>query len=447
MTLGRRAVDSVDAQSMRSPRRNFESPCEKPRRGPVKSFKKIFPLFVLFVLLVNPFQHGQTIDTTQYLLKVKAKDKFERNVIANTGAAIEGVREGYVFAIANLEEKKQLEDLGWVLESKNLAHVLDFPPKDADYHNYAEVVAELKKLNEEFPEMTRLFSIGKSLEGREIMGIRICGDMENASQLPGMALMGGHHSREHLSVEVPLRYARFFLERYRAGDFRIRGLIFKRDLQIVPAVNPDGLEFDVATASYKMWRKNRRKNGNGTYGVDLNRNYGYKWGTGGSSTNPNSDTYMGVAPFSEPETQAVKSWIEGNKNINVLLSMHTFSELVLYPWGHSNDPIADQRARAVHETMARKIAGWNHYKPEQSSDLYIASGDTTDWAFGQHGIISFTFELDPKSQLGGSAGFYPGAGIIPEVLEKNKEPLLYLLEYADDPYRVLAKGSSVPDRS
>jgi carboxypeptidase T len=400
--------------------------------------KKPIIALALGFLLFFQYQEAKTIDSTQYLLKVKASNKFERSVIADTGAAIEGMRPDYVIVIANLEEKNRLEKLGWILEEKPLLSIRDFPPADKDYHNYAELTEELKKLVADNPGLVHPFVIGKSLEGRDIMGIRICAeeDVVNCSKLPAMAIMGGHHAREHLSVELPLRFAQNLIEKYQLGDFRIRGLVNTRDIQIVPAINPDGLEYDVSTGKYKMWRKNRTKNGDGTYGVDLNRNYGFKWGTGGSSTSPNSDTFMGPAPFSEPETQAVKSWIESNPNIKILLSTHTFSELILYPWGHSHDSIPDQKAFAVHEKMAKKMAEWNHYKPQQSSDLYIASGDTTDWSYGVHGIISFTFELDPANQFG-TGGFYPGASVIPGVVEKNTEPLLYMLEYADDPYRVL----------
>jgi len=400
--------------------------------------KKTLVAVAIGFLLLFQYQEAKTVDTTQYFLKVKATNKFERSVIADTGASIEGVRPDHVLVIANLEEKNRLEKLGWILEAKPLLSARDFPAADKDYHNYAELTEALKKLAADNPGLVHLFSIGKSFEGRDIMGIRICAEenVANCSKYPAMAIMGGHHAREHLSVEVPLRFAQYLLERYQLGDFRIRGLLNTRDLQIVPAINPDGLEYDVSTGQYKVWRKSRRKNGDGTFGVDLNRNYGFKWGTGGSSTSPNSDTYMGTAPFSEPETQAVKNWISSNKNINILLSTHTFSELILYPWGHSHDKIQDPKAFAVHQKMAQKMAEWNHYAPEQSSDLYIASGDTTDWAYGELGIISFTFELDPANQWG-TGGFYPGAGVIPDVVEKNKEPFLYMLEYSDDPYRVL----------
>jgi carboxypeptidase T len=184
-----------------------------------------------------------------------------------------------------------------------------------------------------------------------------------------------------------------------------------------------------------MHRKNMRENGDGTYGVDLNRNYGYQWGTGGSSTDTSSDVYMGPSPFSEPETQAVKSFVESHSNLKVLLTYHTFSELILYPWGSTYEPISDQRDHDVYRTMATKMATWNHYKPEQASELYIASGDTCDWAWGAQRVFSFTFELSPRSMFSG--GFYPGARVIDKVFNDNLRPALYLIDLADDPYRAL----------
>jgi carboxypeptidase T len=90
--------------------------------------------------------------------------------------------------------------------------------------------------------------------------------------------------------------------------------------------------------------------------------------------------------------------------------------------------------------MARQMAQWTGYRPQQSSDLYIASGDTTDWAYGEKGLIAFTFELTPKSMWDG--GFYPGPGVIQSTVEKNFKPMVYLIDHADDPSRVLPKSSA-----
>ena len=373
-----------------------------------------------------------------YWMKVRAKDKFERSVIAAKGVSIEAIREDFVTATGTYDELKEVEKLGWTEVSFAISDEMGFPVKDDQFHTYAELRTKLQKLSSENPEFTRLQSIGKTREGRDIWHFRIAGDIENADQYPGISFMGGHHAREHLSVELPLNYIDYIVTEYRAGNPRIVKLVNSRDIHFIPVVNPDGKEFDIADGRYKMWRKNRANNGS-TYGVDLNRNYGYKWGTGGSSKSPSSDTYMGTAPFSEPETKAIKSFIEQHQNISIVLSFHTYSELILYPWGHSYEGIQNARDKQVHEIMASTMSQWNGYTPQQSSELYIASGDTTDWTYGEHKIISFTFELDPSNQSRG--GFYPGAGFIEPVTQKNLEPVLYLTELADNPYRVLDNKS------
>jgi carboxypeptidase T len=299
----------------------------------------------------------------------------------------------------------------------------------------------LEDLAKKHSDIAKLHVIGQSLEGRDIFALQINSDgrslMEGQSTRPGAIFMGNHHAREHLSNEVPLMTAEYLLEH--RDDPRISRLIDSRDLWFLPMVNPDGVEYDIEGTSYRSWRKNRRQNANGTFGVDLNRNYSYMWGTGGSSTNPSSDTYMGPTPFSEPETQAVRDFVANHLNATVLVSFHTFSELILYPWGHKYAPIEKERDLQVYRKMATTMSEWNGYTPQPSSDLYIASGDTTDWSYGTYGIFSFTFELSPKSMWQG--GFYPGAGMIDRVFQDNLRPCLYLMELANDPYQVLNSGT------
>jgi len=402
---------------------------------------KLLSVVTLAALAFLPLQNAYTIDSTQYWMKIRAKDKFERTLVANTGVSIETTREDFVVGIGGLEEKQELERMGLLEVSFPLTAEMDFPSEDAAFHNYAEMTDKLRQLTTQYANIAQMSSIGKTVEGRDIWVVRISGDLAHADSLPAAIFMGGHHAREHLSIELPLYYIEYLLTEYANGNPRVQRLVNGRDIHIIPMVNPDGAEYDISTGSYKSWRKNRSKNSNGTYGVDLNRNYGYGWGGGGASTNPNSETFRGPNAFSEPETQAIKKYVESHDNITILLSFHTFSQLILYPWGHVYDSIANARDKQVHEVMARKMAEWNGYTPEQSSELYIASGDTTDWSYGEHKIISFTFELDPANSGWGSGGFYPGARVIPEVQRKNLEPVLYLIEYADNPYRVLESGN------
>jgi carboxypeptidase T len=132
----------------------------------------------------------------------------------------------------------------------------------------------------------------------------------------------------------------------------------------------------------------------------------------------------------------MKRFIEARRNAKVLLSFHTYSELILYPWGFQYEPIEKKRDQAVFETMAKSMAQWNGYKPQQSSDLYLTSGDTTDWAYGELGIFAFTFELSPETFWEG--GFYPGQDVIDPTFAANVKPALYLLEMANDPYRAIS---------
>ena len=404
--------------------------------------KKILALTLVLTsaLTFSSIKQAKSTDQQYYWMKISAQDKFQRSVIANTGAAIEIVQDDYVIAYGNDIELEKIRQLGWLQAASNLAEEKDFPIKDSIYHNYNELTTELQQLANKNPDLVQLSSIAKTTEGRDIWALRISSDLAHADQKAAAIYMGGHHAREHLSVELPLMWAQYLIEQYRAQNSRIVSLINSRDIHIIPTVNPDGMEYDIKDGNYKMWRKNRTTNSDGTFGVDLNRNYGYQWGTGGSSSNTNSETYKGPKPFSEIETVAIKNYIESHVNITTLLTFHSYSKLILYPWGHKFDSMDIANDLAVHETMAKKMAEWNGYTPEQSSALYIASGDTTDWSYGAHKIISFTFELDPSSNGFGSGGFYPGPDVIKPVFQKNLEPCLYLLEYADNPYRVLKAG-------
>lgn len=255
--------------------------------------KRVFWGILIACCAVLPVRQAVTIETSQYWMKIRATDKFQRSVIANTGAAIEITSDDYVIAIGNLQEKNRIEKLGWMIATTPMMGALDFPSSDADFHNYAELKAALEKLAADYSQIAQLVNLGKSYEGRDILGLRISGDLAHASEKPGIIFMGGHHSREHLSVDTPLRLVKRMLEQYQAGDAKVIGLVDSRDIHVIPAVNPDGLEFDISTGKYKYWRKNRHNNSDGTFGVDLNRNYGYGWGTGGSSSDGNSDVRLG----------------------------------------------------------------------------------------------------------------------------------------------------------
>lgn len=403
--------------------------------------------------LLSTAAYAQTPERVQRFIQVDAKTKLTRTLAETLGMSIEFVRSDSSWGFADQSTIGELETHGIkilgnfdssIARGGHEGNQTGFPSEDERFHDYAELKTELMRMEKENPEIAKVHVIGKSLEGRDILAIQINTTKASLeagkSNKPGAIFLGAHHAREHLSVEIPMMMVDYLLKN--KADAKISALLDARDLWFVPMVNTDGAEYDISKGNYLSWRKNRRPNGDGTYGVDLNRNYGYQWGTGGSSTNTNSDVYMGPKPFSEPETQVVKSFVEGHLNAKILLSFHTYSELILYPWGHKYDSIEAKKDLAVFETMAQTMSAWNHYKPQQASDLYIASGDTTDWAYGEHGIFAFTFELTPTSIFDG--GFYPGQKVIDPTFADNLKPVLYMIELADDPYRAVTTRDTPP---
>ena len=132
--------------------------------------------------------------------------------------------------------------------------------------------------------------------------------------------------------------------------------------------------------------------------------------------------------------------VGGVQQIKAAIDFHSYSELVLWPFGHTTantgtGMTADQQN--VFATFGRQMAATNGYTPQQSSDLYITDGDSLDWLWGTHKIFAYTFELYPRSASGG--GFYPPASVITRETTRNREAALRLAEVADCPYQVIGK--------
>ncbi|MHB0996855.1 MAG: M14 family zinc carboxypeptidase, partial [Elusimicrobiales bacterium] len=142
-----------------------------------------------------------------------------------------------------------------------------------------------------------------------------------------------------------------------------------------------------------------------------------------------ADTYCGPHAFSEPETLAIKKFVEDRANLKTLMSYHSYSSLILYPWAGKDTPVEAGRDRKVFETMAKAMGALTGYRPQQASDLYVATGDTMDWAYSSKGIFSFTTELEGTT-------FYPGAAMIGKAVPGNIKAALYMLNVTADPYRL-----------
>jgi hypothetical protein len=380
----------------------------------------------------------------------------QRNLIAGTGAVIDSVEQHAVVAItATRSELKALRALGFTVQPAPAetppgdVSTLDFPSRDAAYHNYGEMVAEVDRVVAAYPSIAAKRVLGQTYQGRNIVAVKISDNVGTDETEPEVLYDANHHAREHLTVEMALYLLNLYTSSY-AGDTRVRNVVNSREIWIIPSVNPDGAEYDVATGSYRSWRKNRQPNSGSSYvGTDLNRNYGYRWGCcGGSSSNPSSDTYRGPSAFSAPETQVIRNFVQsrivgGVQQIKAAIDFHSYSELVLWPFGHTTANTGTGMTADQYNTFAtlgRQMAATNNYTPQQSSDLYITDGDSLDWLWGTQGIFAFTFELYPRSSSGG--GFYPPASVITRETSRNREAALILAEAADCPYRVIGKEST-----
>jgi murein tripeptide amidase MpaA len=364
----------------------------------------------------------------------------QRTSINAAGASIESVGRGQVEIVASPAAAGRVAALGFtvapmVQASADLAI-------DPAYHSYAQMVAEIGAVAAAHQDIVRLFSIGRSTEGRTLWAAKISDNVARDEDEPEVLFVGHYHAREHLTVEMMLYLLHLLVDNYGlAGQEQITRLVDSREIYLIFDMNPDGGEYDTSSGFYQYWRKNRQLNLNGSFGTDLNRNHSYAWGCcGGSSGSPFDETYRGPAPASAPEVQAMQAFVNsrviaGVQQISVAISFHTFSELVLWPYGHTYDAVPpDMRPddNATFVKLGQDMAALNGYTPMQASGLYITDGDFLDWTYGTHHIFSFTFEMYPSAF--GFEGFYPPGSVIGPQTERNRGAVLYLLEQAACPY-------------
>jgi carboxypeptidase T len=342
------------------------------------------------------------------------------------------VTPDFVVLQADEFQISRLEAIGYAVEQlqTTATHLSTFATAAAvsGYHSVATLEQDLRRLAEEHPEIAELHEIGRSVEGRPLWALRIGERRESAR---AVAFLGCHHAREWISVEVPYRLAEHLLDN--SSSDPVQGWLQQGEVWVVPMVNPDGHEH--TRTQNRLWRKNRRRNMGGSIGVDPNRNYGYMWGTLDISTSsrvPSDETYIGPRAFSEPEVRAVRDLVARERFAGVL-SYHSYSQLVLFPWGYTVEPIEDEadhsEMRGLAEELERLIRGVHGmtYTAQQASQLYLTAGDTSDWTYGVYGVPSITIELRPKSALDG--GFLLPADQIEPCWQENRPAALEFIRH------------------
>jgi hypothetical protein len=312
------------------------------------------------------------------------------------------------------------------------------------YRTASQIESAISILAAWFPNFfTRIQLPETSVEGRTVSAVRLRAG--GGSSRRGVLVVGGTHARElmnpdaivDLAIDLFLCYAngtgRSYGNRsWTANDIKI--ILESLDIWLLPCGNPDGRNYVMTIDD--LWRKNRRQNANNTcMGVDLNRNADIVWGVaqGQTSCSPCSEVYCGPGAFSEPETRNVK-WLLDSERIVSFVDVHSYSELVLYPWGfaptQTTDPTKNFMGLATGTCTASIPGGYSEYMPpidlqrfttvalriasdiqavrgrqytvESSIQLYPTTGTQSDYAYSRHlanaaleKTYGFTFETGP----------------------------------------------------
>lgn len=297
----------------------------------------------------------------------------------------------------------------------------------------------MDQLAARYPDLATVDSIGSSFEGRPMKIIKISASgtrrkgrrraryqnsdyKNNTLNKEVIWVDAGIHAREWLAPPTALFLAYALTTRY-GKDQLVTSVLDSFDFVILPSANPDGYEF--SHTNDRMWRKTR-STGHSTRctGVDPNRNFDFHWREIGASSMPCSETFAGPRAFSEPETQAIASYLRRNKDlVRVYISLHSYSQLWLYPWGHTRSKSnrnaqLESKAKAAVSAINRVYGTSYKYGPS-ASVLYPAAGGSDDWAHGALGIpYSYTVELRPGSYA--SNGFLvPPSEIRPTGIETS----------------------------
>ena len=403
--------------------------------------KKLISIFLSALILIVSFNViGSSSNNNDKLILIRLNKGFYNFLVFNNFEIVGSESDQYFDVIIPKDRLNNLYDAEIDFE----IIISDVEEYDnsvrGSYHTFAQMEDILNNIANDYPDITDLYSIGTTFEGRNIWCLEISNNPGVDEGEPGVFFMGLHHAREWPTVEICLHIADELTSNY-GSNTQITNLVNNRRIWLVTCVNPDGYYYchDLGND----WRKNRKPYPGGI-GVDPNRNYagssdGDPWGawgsvgTGSISNNPSSEVYCGPSPFSEAETQAVRNIFIQN-DISAAITWHTHGQLVLWPWGYTPNTAPDSSyISQVGQQIAAQItrqSGSGTYTPQQACSLYPTTGDTIDWAYGfSHYVIgrpTFAYTIEACDS------FHPSASYLDQICMENFDGALVLLEEADD---------------
>ncbi|MEO7539454.1 MAG: M14 family zinc carboxypeptidase [Pyrinomonadaceae bacterium] len=325
------------------------------------------------------------------------------------------------------------------------------------YRTVEETYAFLDQMQAAYPNLAQVFTYGQSwlktrnvLNGYDLMGITLTNRQSDRRYKPTFFLQAGIHARELVPPELATRFISYLLTNY-GTNADATWLLDEHRIVVIPILNPDGRKI-AETGQLKRKNMNNLTGGctTNSTGIDLNRNYSFRWGIIDRPTDPPcGETWPGLTAASEPETYSEETLIRSlfpdqrpaprdipapNDATGVVLDMHSTGNLILYPWGEDTLPPPNPQIA----TLSRKAAGYNGYSAIQGIQLYATSGSAKDYGYGDLGVASMTMEVGNGS--GTCGGFMPAftcldtGGSVGEFWIKNLPVLLYMAKSARTPY-------------
>jgi murein tripeptide amidase MpaA len=262
-----------------------------------------------------------------------------------------------------------------------------------DYFDHAKTKARLQQLADAHRSIAKVYNLNewlglpKTREGNDIFALQISRNPGQIEDEPKIAFVAQHHARELMTHHTVLDTAAHLLQEIQAGNQQYTKAINESAIWFIPVINPDGLDY--VFASDRMWRKNRSTNSDGSRGVDLNRNYEFKWGEcGQNSSTPSSDIFKGSAANSEPEVQLMDE-LNDRLHFQYLISYHSSGNEVLYPYRCGE--LAE--SSVIHDLRDRLAAELNFGQRYGSS-----SGEDYEHHYANYGTLAFLLEIGEEFQ-------------------------------------------------
>ncbi len=383
---------------------------------------------IVALVLVATFGKSRAADTERKLVDIPVPDLFVLNSITELGLDVWEIRDGAALAYIDAGEEARLAAEAIAFVPSSAYSAVPDPKGTPSYPTFDEYVAEMQAWSTTYPEITSLFSMGQSGEGRELWVLRISDNPAVDEGEPEVLLMSLQHAREWLSGTTLQGIAEHILSGY-GSDPDATAIVDGMQLYVMLVSNPDGYVYTHTTQ--RLWRKNRTPNNDGTFGVDLNRNWPYQWNTATSQTS--SNLYRGPSPLSEPENIALNNWIasRGEKLLGIL-NYHTYGQLIMYSWAYTTaDPPNKEAYGPVIREMKNLIlaAGGATYTdgPWAQALGYVGGGTTDDYVHAVLGVPTITLELRPATESQG--GFTPPTTFIEPTLAENIPAAIYFLKW------------------